>query len=105
MFEGKVISEETGKPVSYANIGIVNKNFGTLSNADGTFLIRVPEAYKNDILQFSAIGFRKRSIPITSLSKEEKNIITLIEQPLQLATVTVSQKKEKNRTFETFGNF
>lgn len=104
LIQGKIINKQTGAPVGYANIGIAKKSIGTLSNADGTFFIRIPEAKINDTLAFSAIGYRKENILIHLLSVQMQNVIALEEQPLQLETVTVNDKKEKNKTFELGNN-
>ncbi|MEM6358886.1 MAG: carboxypeptidase-like regulatory domain-containing protein [Bacteroidota bacterium] len=54
---GRVLDGETREPVPYANIGILDKNLGTLSDPDGTFSISVPAQYADDTLLFSSLGY------------------------------------------------
>ena len=42
---GNVLDQVAGKPISFVNIGILNANVGTISNDDGSFVIRIPASY------------------------------------------------------------
>lgn len=99
ILSGKVLNKENGRPIAYANIGIAKKNLGTLCNPDGTFAIALPFT-SNDTLQISALGFERVAIPISSIVKNIEMTILLAEQPLQLKTVVVTDRKQKNKTFE-----
>lgn len=98
--KGKVLNKETREPVGYANIGIVNSNIGTISNLDGTFSILIPSNLILDTLTFSAIGFEKKALNISTLSQEENLSILLDEKIIKLDTITVHEKREKNKTFK-----
>jgi hypothetical protein len=95
---GKVISKNSGEPVAYANIGILNSNIGTISNSNGSFSLIVPQQYAEDTIIFSALGFQKNFFIVHQLSKNES--IVLEENIIQLKTVTVEGSREKNRIFE-----
>jgi CubicO group peptidase (beta-lactamase class C family) len=97
--KGKVVSQTDQKPIAYVNVGIVNTGFGTISNEDGSFSLQVPQLNLKDTLRFSGIGYGKRSIPIQSFLTKDV-IVYLKEQVTQLNEVTVTSKKEKNKTFE-----
>lgn len=96
--KGKVLNQTDKKPIAYANIGIENTGFGTISNEDGSFSIQLPETNLKDTLRFSGIGFSQRTIPIQLLIDKEV-IVYLKEQVTQLNEVIVEAKKEKNKTF------
>lgn len=96
--KGKVLNQTDQKPIAYANIGIENTGFGTISNEDGSFSLQLPETNLKDTLRFSGIGFGKRSIPIRAMLNLEVTIY-LKEQVTQLNEVIVEAKKEKNKTF------
>src|SRR5687768_11913380 len=64
---GKLIELGDQTPIPFANIGIVNSSIGTISNADGSFEIIVPEDNKNDSLLVAALGFERKSFLITEL--------------------------------------
>jgi hypothetical protein len=97
---GKLLSQPDNKPVPFANIGIINKNVGTISNEDGTFSIRIPDELKNDTLIFSALGYEKRILPVADLSPSKEHVLYLIEKAIELQAVTVTGRKEKAKTFE-----
>ncbi len=96
---GKVVNQTDKKPIAYTNIGIVNTGIGTISNEDGSFALQVPNLNLKDTLHFSGIGFNKKSIPVQSFLTKDV-IIYLKEQVIQLKEVTITSKKEKNKTFE-----
>src|SRR6267142_1827990 len=63
ILSGSVIEGRTGKPIPFVNIGIVEKNIGTLSDPDGSFELTIPAQYVHDSVIFSSLGFNKRIIP------------------------------------------
>ncbi len=67
--EGKVLDLETNKPVAYASIGVEGFAFGTSSNEDGYFSIKIPEAIlKKYSLKISCVGYENESIQNPSLN-------------------------------------
>lgn len=51
---GRLLERGTGTPIPFANIGIEKTAIGSLSNADGSFSIDIPEAYTNRNLLFAS---------------------------------------------------
>jgi hypothetical protein len=100
LVKGKVLSQSRDKPVSFANVGIADKNVGTISNEDGTFSIRIPDEMKNDTLIFSALGYEKKIVPVRELSLHEENVLTLKEKAIVLKAVTITAAREKEKVFE-----
>jgi hypothetical protein len=100
---GKVLSKPNNQPVAYANIGILKTPIGTISNGDGSFLIKIPRELENDTLIFYALGLGQRTIPLSSLSGTSNLTIYLKEKSTMLETVEVSAKKSKNKKY-WFGN-
>jgi len=94
---GKV-TDDKGMPLPYANIGLYEKNVGTLSDPDGTFEITLPASSGNDSLIFSAVGYEIKKIAISGLklSKSHSNI-RLTPIAILLDEVTVSDKKLKSK--------
>ena len=90
---GKII-DESGEPIPYANIGILDKNVGTLSDPDGSFEISLPTSLINDSLIFSSIGFETLKIPVQKLSPQSLLItIQIYSTATLLEEVAVSEKK------------
>lgn len=97
---GKVIHATSNEPVSYANIGITNTSIGTLSNLDGSFFIIIPAKNENDSLTFSALGFATKAMAIRKLTDRQDFAISLEEKAVVLNSVEITNRKEKNKTFE-----
>jgi hypothetical protein len=93
------ILDERNKPISFANIGIIDSNVGSISNEDGSFIISIPEIHYKDTLLFSALGYKTRGIPVQTIETGRPLTILLSEKILQLEPVTVSAKKDKKKTF------
>lgn len=60
LISGKIIDVDSGLAVDFANIGIVAKNKGTVSDLDGSFKISLlkEDINQQDTLQISRIGFK-----------------------------------------------
>ncbi|MDR6560603.1 MULTISPECIES: serine hydrolase [unclassified Arcicella] len=100
IIKGKTLHKNSKEPIPYVNIGVEKSNIGTISNADGSFLIVIPQNLSLDTLTFSALGFVKRRIPIKLLAHQKDINILLNEKSTLLNSVTVSATKQKNKKFE-----
>ena len=84
---GKVVDKESEDPVIFTNVYIEGTNVGTVSNADGEFIIKIPESRMNENLGFSNIGYKSLVLPLESLRKKENVIM------LQAATIPINEVK------------
>jgi hypothetical protein len=71
---GKIIDKETGKPITFANIVLTGTSIGTVSNADGEFLLKIPKEKHNEQITITHIGYKGN----TSDAIKMKNIDNLI---------------------------
>lgn len=92
---GIVVNARTKEPLPFVNIGIKQKNTGTVSDENGLFSITIPEQYSNDSLTFLIIGFNNLSIPINTIKQGQQ--ISLSPCPRKLNEVFVTDKKLKER--------
>lgn len=91
---GLLIDSVTNNPIEFANIGIVNKNKGTVSNLEGKFRIKFSKEFVSDSLTFSHVSYKTVKIPI----RESTNyIITLQPNENKLSEVIVTNKKKRHR--------
>ena len=100
IIRGKVIELQSNIPISFVNIGIVNSSIGTISNQDGTFIIKIPENRLGDTVTFSAIGYVRRQIPIGLLQENDIINIFLHQRTEVLSEVIIFAKKEKRKNFD-----
>ncbi len=91
------ITDGSGKPVDMANISLKGFPIGTVSNADGEYLLRVPSK-KQITIVYSIIGFQpvERSIRCDEEERRELNI-TLQQTDQQIDEVQVTQLR-RNKT-------
>ncbi len=94
------IHGDSGEPIPYANIGIVNSSVGTISNEDGTFTLRIPERMEKEIIVFSALGYQRKEMLVGVIDKDKLLKIKLAEKVTVLDTVSVLGNRIANKTFE-----
>ena len=92
---GKVTTSDTGEPVIGATITVKGTNAGTISDAEGTFLLRVNQ--NEGTLMASFVGMKSIEVPLTSSNVYN---FTWNQKPLALTRLSllqwVSQEKRKH---------
>lgn len=88
LFSGVIVENDSLKPISYANIIILNKNLGTISTMEGYFSFYAQEM---DTVRFSALGFAPAIFVIPdSVNVERYSIIqVLARDTLELAETII----------------
>ncbi len=95
--EGEIQNSKSLDPLAYVNIGIVNKNVGTVSNVKGKFILKLNEEIsENDTITFSHIGFLSKHIPVSVLLNN-KNKIFLKPRVNGLNEVIVKVKTPRSK--------
>jgi len=103
LISGHVVSAFSGEALPYVNIGIPGTEFGTISNEDGSFSIRIPEGLQNETIHFSSIGFRPKMYSVSMLSQNPVLTVQLQKRVVDLREIEVVGHQSKNRR-KTFGN-
>jgi hypothetical protein len=105
LIRGHVYDNQSKKPIPYVNVGILEENLGTITNADGYFFIKVPTKFSGSSLVVSHIGFMSQRIPIQLLEQQqvdlflERRIISIQEviirytDPMSIITKSMEQRK------------
>jgi hypothetical protein len=92
--KGMVIDTQNQEPIAYVNIGILNKNQGTITNLEGKFSLTVAKQFKNDSITISHINYH----PIKILATNFSNRTVLLEpKTTELQEVIISKRKIKNK--------
>ena len=99
VYEGIIKNAQTNEPISYVNIGILNREKGTVSNENGEFTIEIPNEFINDTIKVSSIGYEPRHFIANEFIKALKSNmnITLSEKVIELNEVVVSNKNLKEK--------
>lgn len=87
-YEGKVINAKTKKPVVFANVYLDGTSIGTVTNAEGEFLLKIPKNVKKEVLGVAYLGYKNQLIPLKNL-KYENNIISLEPSPIPIEEVII----------------
>jgi hypothetical protein len=85
---GKIIDKSTGEPVEYANISLVGKSTGTVSNAHGEFILKITPDLISDTLGISYIGYKIYKQPVANLLSGN-NTIYLIPDIIPIQQVII----------------
>lgn len=89
------------KPIQFANIGILNRTTGTVSNDSGEFSLVIPDSLKEEIIKISVIGYETKEVKVRAFTVKKE--VLLHHAPVKLNEVAIiSSKKTKVRTL---GNY
>lgn len=96
---GEIKDAKNNSNLDYVNIGISDKNTGTISDVKGNFNLKLNDKVTpNDTIIFSHIGFETKKILVSQL-KSDHNKIILEPSENTLKEVVVQFKKPKSKQF------
>lgn len=94
--KGNVVNER-GETVEYVNIGFEADSIGTISDAEGHFLLTVPANRRKDLL-FSHVSYQQEKVPYVDYAQCEDSLtIVLKDKVVGLAEVVI----DKNNLLKT----
>lgn len=98
-FKGNLKDKTTKEPLAYVNIGVVGKNIGTVSDMNGDFEIKLPEANNNDTLKMSMIGYESLTFIVSDFKKiiSKTPEIVLVPKTMELKEVVISGRELKEK--------
>jgi CarboxypepD_reg-like domain len=93
VIKGRIIDSKTNKPLEYVGVGIINTNFGTITDNDGNFSFKA-KVDESSIVRISMIGYEPQRFTVKELIKNT-NDIKLNETTIELAEVIIKPTKER----------
>lgn len=101
-----IILDSLKNPIQYANIGVLNKPIGTVSNQKGEFNLSLDNSYLSDTLKISSLGYISKELLIKDLFNKPNSSIKLDDLIEELNEVIVysnnlephSKGREKTKT-------
>jgi len=93
IIQAQLVDSLSGEAIEFANVGIVGKGIGTVSDEKGEFSFSVPDSLVNERIKISMIGYRARTIPAASFVSGGK--ILLSQQNTLLNEVTIVPRDVK----------
>lgn len=98
-FNGTLKDARTGELLPYVNIGVVNKNIGTVSGETGKFTLIVPEGHAADTIRISMLGYKTKEYIVSNFANriKENSEIKMEQHITQLKEVVVSNRKSGDK--------
>ncbi len=92
--KGKVIDLKNGEGIAYTNIGIEGTLYGTASDTDGFFELKIPGGYEQANIYFSAVGYANQMIVANTLTGKDFVVIELKEQTYDIEGIDVAARSK-----------
>ena len=86
---GRVIADDSGGPLEYANVTINNTNISTVTNQDGYFSLRIPSSARNYQLKVQHLGYNNINIPVITLIDKDDNQLRMITGSIRLDEIEI----------------
>jgi CarboxypepD_reg-like domain/Dienelactone hydrolase family len=91
--KGRVVDMEKNEGLPYVNVGINNKNVGTVTQRDGTFHLEIDSTLISDSIKLSMAGYQGQTLSISQLLRQPSPIIIpLKERFSELQEVVITKK-------------
>jgi hypothetical protein len=92
--KGKVVDQATNEAVPFTNISIEDTFYGTASNEEGDFELKIPEEMAGGQIKFSAVGYEAKNFPVTQFFNREYNIIKLKSTSYDIENVDIAARSK-----------
>jgi hypothetical protein len=91
----RLLDSVSKEPVQFANVGIVSRAFGTVTDEKGEFTLNIPDSLANQKIRISLLGYKTKDITVRSLA--EKTSLFLSSASYNLNEVAVKPHKVKHK--------
>lgn len=87
-YNGIVKDRDSGTPLAYVNIGVLNRNSGTVTDTEGRFALALGPVHDDETIKISMIGYHSLQLPVSGFKSAvaanpvlylDKNIAALRE--------------------------
>ena len=90
--KGRVLNQVTNEPVAFTNISISDTFYGTASDENGNFELKIPGEMASAQIQFSAVGYKKGNFSAAYLISRDYSIIKLEHKSYDIENVDVEAR-------------
>src|SRR5674476_1446996 len=87
--KGKVIDAESRAPLVFATVAVKETNVAIVTNIDGEFTLKIGDLSTSKTLEVSYVGYKNKSILLSELKENGKNIIALEAAPIPIKEIVV----------------
>jgi hypothetical protein len=103
IISGKLI-DSNSNPIAFANIGLVGKDVGTVSDENGSFKLELKSENAKDTLKFSIIGFKSLEFVVSDFNRDHFGNFQEIKLDKSITTLNEITVKPKTFVSKTLGN-
>ena len=98
ILSGEILDKKTNAPIPYVNIGVLNKEQGTVSAQNGAFKLDLNKNFSDDTIRISAIGYKSRNFPVRDLLRQKGNVQVKLEDEIsELEEIIVTARSLKSK--------
>ncbi len=103
IYSGFIKDSISNAPLPYVNIGVVDRDVGTVSDMEGKFKISLEDKFDDDSLRVSIVGYQTRVFKVAEFKAYIVNNpeMKLLERTQELRAIIVTEKRLKE---EILGN-
>lgn len=65
-FRGEVVDAKNKKPIPFATVSVIGESFGTITNENGMFVLKIPKEYVDKTISIASMGYKSLEIPINN---------------------------------------
>lgn len=94
LLKGRIVDANDQSGIAYTNIGIEGTFYGTASDANGFFELKIPAEFANKTLFVSAVGYENKNYPVAELLKTEFARLSLNEQTYSIEGIDVAARSQ-----------
>ncbi|QNL47816.1 carboxypeptidase-like regulatory domain-containing protein [Olivibacter sp. SDN3] len=95
---GHIVDARSKTPLQYANIGILDREIGTVSDDQGKFSLTIEKEYENDTLKISSTGYKPSKMLIKDITTRSALSVALEEETNNLDEVIITAKGVRKQT-------
>ncbi len=86
--KGKIVEGKKQEPLKFASVSVLNKPTGTISNADGNFLLKIHPDLIRDTIIISCMGYSQILMPAFEILDED--VITMSPISIKIKEIKVT---------------
>ncbi|PRY38324.1 carboxypeptidase-like protein [Spirosoma oryzae] len=88
VIRGRLLSASTNQPLPFANLTVADGRLSSATNAEGYFMLDLPESHVRDTLTMVALHYRSVQLPVSALPSTEFTV-RLNEVPNTVTTADI----------------
>ena len=90
VLKGRIVDSSTQEGIAYTNIGVEGTFYGTASDAEGFFELKIPKEFQTEKLYISAVGYKNKIFDLVRLLTNDFNLIKLEAQTYDIAHIDIA---------------